>query len=283
MEAPANDKKRLSQIQTQDLTESKVNDDFVLWLKTHGMNVLLVVLIAACAVLGYRYFQRQALDKASTAWSDFAAAALPESLEQIAKDHADLPQIAIAALLEAADLRLQQVQSGVITPAQGTTPAVLLDEAGRKIALDAADEDYRTAADLAVKSAGGNRAGSTLVVLQSLFGRAAIAESRGDLEASRKLLAEAEQMAEANWQPIAKVAKARIEGLVALAQPITLPRDADLPAPSTVTPGTTTPGTTGDSGATDLFQTLIEEQKKQSGDAPAENAPAENAPATGGQ
>ena len=84
MEAPANDKKRLSQIQTQDLTESKVNDDFVLWLKTHGMNVLLVVLIAACAVLGYRYFQRQALDKASTAWSDFAAAALPESLEQIA-------------------------------------------------------------------------------------------------------------------------------------------------------------------------------------------------------
>lgn len=48
-----NDKKRLSQVQTQDLTESRLNDDFVYWLKKNGTNTLLVVLIALCAFLGF--------------------------------------------------------------------------------------------------------------------------------------------------------------------------------------------------------------------------------------
>ena len=35
--------KRLNQIQTGTLTESRLNDDFVYWLKTKGLNYLLVV------------------------------------------------------------------------------------------------------------------------------------------------------------------------------------------------------------------------------------------------
>ena len=155
MDSPANDKKRLNQVQTQDLTESRINDDFVFWLKKNGMNYLLVVLIAACALLGFNYWQRKNVEKTATAWSDMMNATLPEALEQVAKDHADVPQVAMMALLSAGDLRLRQIQSGVVTPAQGTTPAVVLDEAGRKIAQDAADEDYRNAADLATKAAGG--------------------------------------------------------------------------------------------------------------------------------
>ncbi|MFZ4750196.1 MAG: hypothetical protein ACOYMM_06775 [Phycisphaerales bacterium] len=275
MDSPANDKKRLNQVQTQDLTESRINDDFVFWLKKNGMNYLLVVLIAACALLGFNYWQRKNVEKTATAWSDMMNATLPEALEQVAKDHADVPQVAMMALLSAGDLRLRQIQSGVVTPAQGTTPAVVLDEAGRKIAQDAADEDYRNAADLATKAAGGSRANAALVVLQSLFGRAAIAESRGDIEASRKFLADAESTAGENWAPIAKLAKARIEGLVALATPITLPRNADLPTPPATAP--VTPAATG--SGDDLFNSLINEQQKQGEQKPADPAAA---PSTGG-
>lgn len=275
MDSPANDKKRLNQVQTQDLTESRINDDFVFWLKKNGMNYLLVVLIAACALLGFNYWQRKNVEKTATAWSDMMNATLPEALEQVAKDHADVPQVAMMALLSAGDLRLRQIQSGVVTPAQGTTPAVVLDEAGRKIAQDAADEDYRNAADLATKAAGGSRANAALVVLQSLFGRAAIAESRGDIEASRKFLADAESTAGENWAPIAKLAKARIEGLVALATPITLPRNADLPTPPATAPVTPAASGSGD----DLFNSLINEQQKQGEQKPADPAAA---PSTGG-
>lgn len=275
MDSPANDKKRLNQVQTQDLTESRINDDFVFWLKKNGMNYLLVVLIAACALLGFNYWQRKNVEKTATAWSDMMNATLPEALEQVAKDHADVPQVAMMALLSAGDLRLRQIQSGVVTPAQGTTPAVVLDEAGRKIAQDAADEDYRNAADLATKAAGGSRANAALVVLQSLFGRAAIAESRDDIEASRKFLADAESTAGENWAPIAKLAKARIEGLVALATPITLPRNADLPTPPATAP--VTPAATG--SGDDLFNSLINEQQKQGEQKPADPAAA---PSTGG-
>ena len=281
MDSPANDKKRLNQVQTQDLTESRINDDFVFWLKKNGMNYLLVVLIAACALLGFNYWQRKNVEKTAAAWSDMMNATLPEALEQVAKDHADVPQVAMMALLSAGDLRLRQIQSGVVSSAvrdaQGTvtTPAVLLDDAGRKIAQDAADEDYQNAADLATKAAGGSRANAALVVLQSLFGRAAIAESRGDIEASRKFLADAETTAGENWAPIAKLAKARIEGLVALATPITLPRNADLPTPPATAP--VTPAATG--SGDDLFNSLINEQQKQAEQKPS--APAA-APSTGG-
>lgn len=280
----ATDKKRLSQVQTQDLTESRLNDDFVFWLKKNGMNTLLVVLIAACAFLGYNYWQRKNNEKTATAWSDMLNATLPEAFEQLSKDHADVPQAAMMALLSAGDLRLRQIQSGVLVgevkDAAGkvTTPAVLLDDAGRKIAQDAADEDYSKAADIALKLAGGDRSHAALVTLQSLFGRAAVAESRGDLEGAKKLLAEAETVAGTNWAPIAKLAKSRIDGLVALAEPITMPKNADLPAPAAA------PAATPAAGTDDLFQNIVNEQQKQPQATPAPTpAPGTDAPKPGGE
>jgi hypothetical protein len=132
---------------------------------------------------------------------------------------------------------------------------VVITRAGYTItSLDAADEDYAKAADLARTSPG---ARSNLVVLQTLFGRAAVAECRGDLDSSRKYLAEAETLAGTDWEPIAKLAKTRIDGLVALATPVALPRNADLPAPPAAAPAT--PAATGD----DLFQNILQEQQKQ--------------------
>jgi len=270
METPATDKKRLSQVQTQDLTESRLNDDFVFWLKKHGMNTLLAVLIAACAFLGYDYWRRKQVEGASQVWSQFTVAQLPEDFEKIAKDNPDVPQAAMIALLQAGDLRLRQIQSGVLVAAQGTTPAKPLDDAARKIAQDAADENYTKAAEVANTAAGGSRSGAALVTLQSLFGRAAIAESRGDMDGARKFLGEAEKLAGENWAPIAKLAKARIDGLVAIAEPLKLPPNAELPAPVSVTP--VEPPAGGDA----LFDSMIKAQEA------AKQQPAAEAPKSGG-
>jgi hypothetical protein len=67
----------------------------------------------------------------------------------------------------------------------------------------------------------------------------------------------AETLAGKDWEPIAKLAKTRIDGLVALATPVALPRNADLPAPPAAAPAT--PAATGD----DLFQNILQEQQKQ--------------------
>ena len=265
---PKTDKKRLSQVQTQDLTESRLNDDFVYWLKKNGTNTLLVVLIALCAFLGFNVWQRKNLEKTSVAWSELGQATLPEAFEQIAKDHADIPQAAMMALLSAADLRLRQLQSGVLVAevrdAQGTvtTPAVALDDAGRKVAQDAAEEDYSKAADIALKLAGTNSNNAAIVLLQSYFGRAAVAESRGNFDGAKQWLTKAESEAGTAWAPIAKLAKSRIDGLVALATPMQLPKNADLPVKAQPA------ASGGPAGATDLFQQVIQEQQK-AGETPA--------------
>jgi predicted negative regulator of RcsB-dependent stress response len=265
---------RPSQVQTQDLTESRINEDFVFWLKKNGSNYLLVVLLAACAALGYNYWQRKQIEKSSVAWEELGQATIPESLDEVAKAHANVPQVAMIAELSAGDRRLAQIRSGELTPKQGDTPAVLLDEATRKITQDAADANYTKAADIAVKLANGSREQAITVVLPTLFGRAAVAESRGDFEGSRKLLEEAAALAGSRWPGYEKLAKWRANETLTLATAVPLPTAAQLPVK------TTTPVAPA-GGGDDLFQQLIQEQATQgaAGETPAETPAPAPAPA----
>ncbi|MFN9077034.1 MAG: hypothetical protein ACK5WX_06365 [bacterium] len=261
------DKARLRGVQTTDLTESRINDDFVFWLKRHGSNYLLVVLLVACGVLGWNYYKRQQVAKSAGAWSDLSTAStsnMPEPLEQIAKDHANVPQVAMMALIAAGDLRLNQIQRGELSPAVGTTPAVPLDEAARKIAQEAADDNYAKAAKMAEEFAAGDRSKVAPILFSSLFGRAAVAESRGDFEASKKLLEDALALAGDKWTGIASIAKSRLTGLVALSKPLAIPTAAELPVKVTVP----VPAT---GGSDDLFSSIVKEQQaaEQGGTAPA--------------
>ncbi len=252
---------RPSQVQTQDLTESRINEDFVFWLKKNGSNYLLVILLAACAALGYNYWQRKEVEKSTVAWEELGQATIPESLDEVAKAHANVPQVAMIAELSAGDRRLAQIRSGELTPKQGDTPAVLLDEATRKITQDAADANYTKAAEIAVKLANGSREQAITVVLPTLFGRAAVAESRGDFEGSRKLLEEAAALAGNRWPGYEKLAKWRANETLTLATAVPLPTAAELPVKATtpVAPA---------SGGDDLFQQLIQEQAAQEQSAP---------------
>jgi predicted negative regulator of RcsB-dependent stress response len=274
---------RPSQVQTTDLSESRINDDFVFWLKKQGPNYLLVALLAACAAMGYNLWQRKQVEKSSLAWQDLQKASIPEEFDVVAKTHATVLQVAMMANMQAGDLRLGQIRSGELIAKQGETPAVLLDEATRKATQDAADANYASAADLAVKIAGGKRENAITVVLPTLFGRAAVAESRGDFEGSRKLLEEAATFAGTRWPQYEKLAKWRASETLTLATAIPIPTAAELPVkPVAPAPG----GATGTGSGDALFDELIREQAAQEtpgGTAPSEGAaPAVPVPGAGG-
>jgi hypothetical protein len=273
MDQQAPDKTRLRQVQTTDLTESRLNDDFVYWLKKNGTNYLLVVLLAACAFLGWNYYQRQQVAKSSQAWSDLSTASesrMPEPLVQVSKDHAAVPQVAMMALIAAGDMWLGQIQRNEAAAAVGTTPAVPLDDATRKIAQEAADDSYAKAAKIAEDLAAGDRSKVAPVLFSSLFGRAAVAESRGDFDASRKYLEDVAAIAGDKWPRMAEIAKARLTGLVALSSPIAIPAAAEIPVKTTTVPPVQT-------GGDDLFNTIVNEERAQEqggGSTPPAPAPA---------
>ena len=60
--------RRLKNVQQADLTESRVNDDFVHWLKTWGNNILLVVLSIAAIAMGWFWWQQRQEQQRSDAW-----------------------------------------------------------------------------------------------------------------------------------------------------------------------------------------------------------------------
>ena len=56
---------RLKQVQTTDLTDSRLNHEFVAWLKTSGMNYLLMLLLVACAFLAWDWWNRSRMKRAT--------------------------------------------------------------------------------------------------------------------------------------------------------------------------------------------------------------------------
>ena len=73
---------RLKEVQTTDLTDSRVNRDFVDWLKTKGMNYLLLALLALCAFFAWEWYQQQSVLARDQAWADLTNATSPATPER---------------------------------------------------------------------------------------------------------------------------------------------------------------------------------------------------------
>jgi len=235
------DKNRLSQVQSTDVSQSRINDDLVYWLKTKGSNYLLVVLITVCAFLGWNLYREKQRDTVKFAWNDLAEATTVEDLEAVAKAQANVPQIAMLALLAAGDMRLQQLQSGfIVRPVEGQ-PAQPLDETSRKVVQDAADDDYAQVIELAKTVAKSGASGP--VVIPALIGRAAVAESRGDFVQARTMLEQAAS-ATGGFTALSKVTTARLASLASIENGVTLPPKAAIPVKASIDP--VAPDMTGD-------------------------------------
>ncbi|MEE2896197.1 MAG: hypothetical protein VX726_10715 [Planctomycetota bacterium] len=220
---------RLKQVQTTDLTDSRVNRDFVDWLKTKGMNYLLVVLLAACAYIGFDWYRRQQTAKVDTAWSELEAASSPAAYRGVATAHGETGAIAELAMLQAGDTLLQSILTGLkpgMTP--GAEGAALTAEE-RTTYLADADEFYAEAGRLAARRDG--LAGKP-VGLSALFGRAAIAEAAGRIDDARAHLEAAAALAAPEFPNFVEQAGTRMENLELVIGSSDLPTQASIFVPT---------------------------------------------------
>lgn len=263
---------RLKEVQTTDLTDSRVNRDFVDWLKTKGMNYLLLALLALCAFFGWEWYQQKGILARDQAWADLNNATSPAAFRGVAETHADVDAIAELAALRAADMLMTSVRSGLRPGLTADDPAAAMTAEDRVSMLREADGFYTRALELSKKRPG--FAGKP-IGLSALFGRAAVAEAEGRLEDARGFLTSAGELATPEYPTLADQADARIANLDLVVAASDLPLETAIYTPEETGEAYTPPA------AEDLLEFFETEAADPSTDgAPAEETPAEDADAT---
>ncbi len=204
--SPASTDARLEEVRQSDLNESRINEEFVDWLKGPGTTILLGLLVA---LLGFVFWQRYQQDQANTrdaAWVQYAQATAvpgPELLEQVAAtpEIAEIDGIGELARIRAAErymnavLADEQLREDLVPEGEeAPEPAPLTDEL-RVEYLDRADALY---AEVVAVDDGTNA--MTIHAWTALMGRAAVAEARGEIEAARGHYEQASERA-GDWYP----------------------------------------------------------------------------------
>lgn len=220
---------RLKQVQTTDLTDSRVNHEFVDWLKTKGTNWLLVILLAACGYLAIDWYRNKQAAARDQAWSELAAATSPAAFQGVASAHANTDAVAEMAMMQAADILLNSIRTGLKPGLTATDEGAALTADERTAQIAEADGLFAKAAALAAKRSG--FAGKP-VRLSALFGRAALAEAAGRLDDARTHLSAAAELAAPEYQALADQATARLADLDLVIAAATLPSEASLPKPA---------------------------------------------------
>lgn len=239
------DRKRLAQMQQTDLAEGRLNEDFVLWLKTSGPNWLLGVLVLLCAFMGWNWWQQKQANAVALAWEELAGASIPPAMVEIATRNEGEPSVRMMALLTAADTYMNCLQTGVrwdrkVDDADKAVTAEIRDEY-----LSKADDLYAQVVELS--SAGGV---NLAFAIPATFGRATVAESRGDLALAKSRYEAASALAKTEYPQLASQATARIDSLESLKSPVFIPEPpAPPPAPTpavdvpAIAPATDAPAT----------------------------------------
>jgi hypothetical protein len=219
------DPKRLGGVQKQDLTESRLNDDFVYWLRTSGPNWLLGVMVVACLVLGWQWWKNSRAAARDTAWQEFGAATLPPALRDVAARHGNVDSVAAYALLTAGDRYFMSVQTGMRFDREVSDADARLTPEMRTQWMGEADSLYAQVIDAA-----GDKPQLAAFAAAGLFGRAAIAESQGRFDEATDLLKRAEKISSGRYPAVAAQATKRLTTMGDLKNPYPVP-----PGPATAT------------------------------------------------
>jgi len=218
------------------LEESRLNVEFIDWLRKWSSPILIAIALLALAYVGFQKLQAARIGKVNTAFREYTAVAdsnapSPESLKGVAEQYGAIRGIGVMARLEAADAYMAAIRTGVrpgaAVEADGSVKDAgdLLAAEDRTRILGEAEALYRAIAD---ESA--SKPAMLVHRVSALYGLAAVAESRDDLAAAKgfyeKIVAEGEP---AGFVTHVKIARDRIAGLDALPGRPALPAEAEVP------------------------------------------------------
>ena len=229
------DRERLQQVQQSDLGESRVNEDFVNWIKTSGPWYLLAILVGIAVYMYLVNLQRAELRAREQAWFDLNEAVMPASLEDVAQRHAEIDSVGTLARLRAANTYLQSLQTNLAVGSTIEEGTPLSDE-DRALGMERADRLFTQ-----IVNEDQGDFGSTITTVSAFNGLAALSESQGNVEAAREYYEQAAKRAEP-WYPIlANQSRMRADSADLYAMEILLPD----PPVAVTTPGSV-PGTLSD-------------------------------------
>ena len=252
--------KRLKDIQQGTLTESRLNSDFLYWLKEQGPNYLLAALLVLCVLLGWNWWDQRRRMGVDAAWNELNEATSPQALAEVAERHAQVDSIAVIANLDAADRYLEAVRVGKRFDREVGAPDAAVTPELRTQYLDEADRLYAKAA----AGLDGKPAPETLLLASACFGRAAVAESKGDMAAAETWLKSAQAATKDVYPPLARTADERLASLASLAN--------RPPMPSRPRPTVPVGAVPGDPAAAPTGEVTASEVNALTGGAPAEPA-----------
>lgn len=229
------DRDRLKEVHKTDTTESRVNEDFVDWLKNKGPMWLLFVLIVMTAYLGSIRWRESRINQRIHAWQELTSAeesqALPATFEDVAAQFDKIDAVGVLGHLHSAQRLLQAVQTNqplatALPGDNGEDVEETLSEEDREQLLSRADSQFQ-----AVLEKDDGSFGMTLHAVNALNGRAAVAEARGDLDAAAALYNDAAARAESDYSHLAEQARNRAESASGLALDLTLPTNEEIHVP----------------------------------------------------
>lgn len=218
------------------LEESRLNVEFIEWLRKWSTPLLIVIAAAALSyVLYHKYLERRE-NRANDAFASLesvlaSANPNPASLVSVAEEYTGVRAVPDLARLAAADTLLAAVQRGV-DPGASVGPdgkvasaSDLMDEQEKTANLNEAARLYQAVFDEC-----NGKPGLALHAIGSSFGLAAVAVCRGDLPAAKAAYERTASIAEAGGFPIqARIARERMAGLDARAQMPKLFEESELP------------------------------------------------------
>lgn len=248
--------KRQTQIREQaGLTESRLNLEFVDFIKEWGGRLGMVLVIASLAWFAWTRWTQHKTGKVNEAFAQLSAVsaatnANPEALKRIADEYDDVRGVSSMARIYAADAYLRAVRGGMVTGADlapdGTLvkPEDALTADGRATYLAEAESLYQT---VVTELTGVPE--KTLLRLNALFGLAAVNESRGELDKAKARYEEIVAAADkTTFQSHADIAKDRLTTISKFAEAPMLFTKAELPPlptpPPIVPDPVTVPGPT---------------------------------------
>jgi hypothetical protein len=226
---------RLKDIQHGTLTESRLNSDFLFWLKTKGPNYLLLAMLVLCGFMGFNWWENRMALARDGAWNEFLSAQTPQALIEVANKHTDTDAISQLATINAADAYMQSIQMNKRFDREaGAADAAVTPEL-RAEYLAEADRLYAKVVSEGSQSAGPR----SLVTVTALFGRASVAETKNDPTQAALFLTQAQELAAKTYPQLAKVAQHRKETLPQLANVRPMPsRPVDPAAPASTSAST---------------------------------------------
>ncbi len=220
------DRQRLKEVHQTEVTESRINEDFVEWLKTKGPTWLLMVLVVVAGYMGLNRWRQYKDDYQFEAYRALGECTLPSAFEDVAAKYADILGLPQQAKNAAANALLQQVMIGRplgTDPPPADPPEEFPDE-WREEYLIRADRLYGE-----VLETDDLTLAMTLHMVSAMTGRAVTAEARGSRSEALLWYEQAAERAGGFYPELTERARRRASAVDRFSEAVTLPNRQDLP------------------------------------------------------